>query len=64
MINSESLSGLVDAALEISNRRRAILERMREAFELGKDQEALSLAKELCGVNNEQESNRADSRLN
>jgi hypothetical protein len=64
MSSSESMNGLIDAALEVSERRRAILERMRKAFEIGNDQEALSLAKELCGVNNEQKSNRTYPGLN
>lgn len=61
---SEALNGIIDAALEISERRRNILAQMREALKQGDEGKALTLAKKLCGVDDEQKSNRIDSRLN
>lgn len=58
--------GLVDAALEISARRRETLARMRDAFRRGDREEALSLAEKLCGVSevdDEQKSHRTDPSI-
>ena len=65
--NSEAdggLNGILDAALEIAQERRENLARLRTALENGNDPEALRLAKELCGLDNEKESRRNPSRLN
>ncbi len=59
-----TLGGLVGAALEIARRRRETLARLRAALERGDDAEALRLAKELCGVEHEQKSDRTRPRLN
>jgi hypothetical protein len=61
---SEALNGIIDAAFEISERRRDILAQMREAFDRGDVSEALTLAKKLCGVDDEQKSNRTDQSVN
>ena len=64
MEDSSSLGGLAEAALEIARRRRETLVRLRAALERGDTTEALRLAKELCGVKHEQESDRAYPSLN
>lgn len=64
MENGPSLSRLAEAALEIARRRRETLVRLRAALERGDNVEALRLAKELCGVKHEQESDRTRPRIN
>jgi hypothetical protein len=59
-----SFKGLVDAAIEIAQRRRETLRRLRQALETSEDAEALNVARELCGMENEQESHRTDTRIN
>jgi len=44
---------LVNAALEIAGRRRAVLESMRRALESGDDGTALQFARQLCGLESE-----------
>jgi hypothetical protein len=57
--------GFVNAALEISMRRRAVLALMREALESGDEQQALKFARQLCGLEHGRETgNRADSSIN
>ena len=58
------LSGVLDAALEIARRRRDTLAQLRAALEAGNQEQAITLAKELCGLNHEQESDRTDPRVN
>jgi hypothetical protein len=59
------LSGLVDIALAIAARRRHTLAQLKGALEAGNDAKALQLAKELCGIDGEQQkSHRTDSRFN
>jgi hypothetical protein len=59
------LSGLVDIALAIATRRRQTLAQLKAALEAGNDAKALQLAKELCGIDDEQQkSHRTDSRFN
>lgn len=58
------LSGLLDAALEIAGRRGETLARLRNALRAGKNLEALTLARELCGLENEQKVHRTDPRVN
>jgi len=41
---------IVQAALTIASRRREILLRLRKALEKNNVQEAIKLAKELCGI--------------
>ncbi len=57
--------GLLDAALEITMRRRAVLGLMRKALESGDEEEALRFARELCGLERTRETgNRTDSSIN
>ena len=51
-----SLAGVLNAALEIADKRRETLARLRAALEKGDDAEALKVARALCGVENEEES--------
>lgn len=60
----EALNGVLDAALEIALRRRDTLAQLRAALEAGNQERAIALAKELCGLAHEQESNPTDSRIN
>jgi hypothetical protein len=55
-----ALGGLLSAALEISAGRRDTLSRLRAAIMSGRDDEALLLARLLCGVEDEQKGDRAD----
>lgn len=64
MAKDPSLTGVLDAALEIARRRRNTLARLRAALEQGDDTEALKLARELCGIDHEQKSHRTDTRVN
>jgi hypothetical protein len=53
-----SLAGLLDTAMEISRKRQDLLQRMKAAFERGDDGEAMTFARQLCGVDqNEQTRN-------
>jgi|CZKL01.1.fsa_nt_gi hypothetical protein len=45
-----SLSGIVDALQEVSEQRKAVLCKLRMALVSGKDDEALEMARELCGL--------------
>ena len=57
--------GLVDAALEISMRRRAVLVLMRKALESGDERQALKFARQLCGLECGRETgHRTDSSIN
>ena len=60
----QTLSGVLDAALEISRERRETLANLRSALESGNDNEALKLAKELCGLTDEKKSPRNIARVN
>jgi hypothetical protein len=62
--HSGTLSGVLDVALEIARRRRDTLAQLRAALEAGKHEQAITLAKELCGLTHVEESNRTDSRFN
>ena len=45
-----SLSGIVDAVLEIGRQRNTLLTQLRAALQSGKDDDALILARRLCGL--------------
>ena len=45
-----NLGGLLDLAIEIAEKRRDIMRRMRTALENRNDLEALDYARQLCGV--------------
>ena len=64
MSDNLSLSGVLNAALEIADKRRETLARLRAALEKGDDTEALKVARALCGVEDGQKSHRADPRVN
>lgn len=51
---SDSMLGIFEAALEISERRRETLATMKEALERGDSQEALEYARQLCGIEDEE----------
>ncbi len=61
---SLNLRGVLDAALAIARKRRDTLARLRAALENGNNSEALKLASQLCGLNDEQESHRTNPRIN
>lgn len=61
-IGSGELDSIVSAALEISKRRIALLERMRAAFESNDTLLALDLARELCGL--KKTGDETDDRVN
>ena len=63
MIGEQNITGAVDAILEVGRQRKAVLEQLRAALQSGNDLEALNLARQLCGLQNET-CNRANSRLN
>jgi hypothetical protein len=58
------LKGLIDAAIEIADARREILHHMRDAILAGDNAEALKLARELCGLENEKASTRIAPNFN
>jgi hypothetical protein len=45
-----SLSGLVDAILEVGTQRKLLLDQVRSALVSGDDAEALRFARQLCGL--------------
>ena len=57
------LRGLVEAALQIASRRLDVLGRLRTALVNHEDGEALRFARELCGLETDEASNRTDSSL-
>jgi hypothetical protein len=57
-------NALIDAALDIAQERRDILTELRAALETGDHLRALSLARKLCGLEDEQERNRTHPRVN
>ncbi len=58
-----SLSGAVDAILEIGSQRHVLLTQLRAALESNRKNEALSLSRRLCGLDYEK-GNRTHSRIN
>jgi uncharacterized protein YpiB (UPF0302 family) len=62
----EANRGIIEAAIEISERRRELLSRLKDALERGDETVALALAKQLCGMegNDEQKSDRVNPRIN
>jgi uncharacterized protein YjgD (DUF1641 family) len=49
----DSLSGVVDAILEVGRQRKAILDHLRNALQSGATEEVLALARQLCGLTDE-----------
>jgi HEAT repeat protein len=57
LTDASGLAGLVDAAIEIARGRQETLQRLRAALEIRDNTTALRIARELCGLENEQASN-------
>jgi hypothetical protein len=55
---------LVEEALEISQKRKRLLEEMRKAVRAGDKETVFSLALKLTGLTNEKECHRTDPRIN
>jgi hypothetical protein len=64
MQKDPSLTGVVEAALEIARKRRDTLARLRAAVVSGDNTKVVELARKLCGVENDEESHRISSRVN
>jgi hypothetical protein len=45
-----SVSGIVDAILEVGRQRNALLEQMSAALQSGNEKQALTFARRLCGL--------------
>jgi hypothetical protein len=45
-----SISGVVNAILEVGNQRKELFSRLRSALQSGSDFEALGFARQLCGL--------------
>jgi hypothetical protein len=58
------MKDLLDAALEIAQKRRDTLARLRAAVEAQDKAQTFSIARELCGLDDEQESDRTRPRVN
>ncbi len=63
-MTSNENSAVFEAALEVARRRKNTLAELRTALENHDDREALKLARRLCGLHDEQESNSTPSRIN
>ncbi|MBA3915155.1 MAG: hypothetical protein H0X25_15165 [Acidobacteriales bacterium] len=50
---STGIAGLLEVAQEIAAERLAVLDKMRSALERGAETEALSFARQLCGLGEE-----------
>ena len=48
--DGHSISGIVDAILEVGQQRNALLAELRVALQSGNNGEALILARRLCGL--------------
>ena len=64
MQKDPSLTGVVEAALEIARKRRDTLARLRAAVESGDNTKVFEIARELWGVENDEESHRISPRVN
>jgi hypothetical protein len=58
-VQQNELEGLVNKALEISERRAETLGKLKAALLSGEDSKALELAREYCGIDHAQ-SNRVN----
>jgi hypothetical protein len=56
--------GVLDAALEICRQRRETLGLLRAALQANEHDKAISLAKELCGLTDDEAGNRTHPRVN
>ncbi len=55
---------LIEKALEISRKRKRVLEKMRDAVRAGDKNAVFFLARKLTGQANEEKRNRTDPRVN
>jgi len=51
---SETKTGIVDTILEVGRQRKAVLDQLRAALQSGDSPQALNLARQLCGLQNEE----------
>jgi hypothetical protein len=58
-----NIGSVVDAILEVAQRRKTALEQLRMALQSGENDRAIVIARELCGLDNE-ESHRVNPRIN
>jgi hypothetical protein len=54
-----NLAGLIGAAVQIAGKRRETMKRLRTAILNSDTSEVYKYARELCGLENDEESNRA-----
>ena len=59
-MSNGDLSNILAAALEVSKRRAAILNRMRTALEQNETLQALEYARQLCGLKTDETINRVN----
>lgn len=59
-----NIANLVDAVVEVGRQRAALLRSLKAALQCGNNEEALRLSRELCGLSNDEESNRANPSIN
>ena len=52
--DSLNITGAVDAILEVGRQRKVVLDQLRTALQSGDDSQALDLARQLCGLQNEE----------
>lgn len=62
--NLPKLGGAYEAARAIADERREKLSRLRSAFDFRDTKAALDIARELCGVKDDEKSNRTHPRIN
>ena len=55
-----STPGLVDAILEVGRQRKTVLDQLRCALESGDNERALVFARQLCGMETHEKSNRVN----
>jgi uncharacterized protein YpiB (UPF0302 family) len=53
-VDASALQGLVDAALGIARKRQELLKDLRAALEANDTERVLKLARQLCGLENEE----------
>lgn len=58
-----SVNGVIDAIMEVGAQRTALLGNMRRALMTGNEKQALSFARQLCGLPDEK-SSRTHPRIN
>ena len=56
----QSLGSIIDTALEIAERRRETLRRLRAALKARRTAEVVDIAEELCGLSHDETSDRVN----